>query len=61
MIGLSKKSFLSYRNNTPKDRLSATIAMNVVSIINGADIVRVHDSLEAIKMRDVLTKYNYHN
>ena len=29
--------------------------------INGADIVRVHDSLDAIKMRDVLIKYNYHN
>jgi len=61
LIGLSKKNFLNYKNNAPKDRLSATIAMNTISIINGADIVRVHDSLEAIKMRDVLIKYNYHN
>jgi len=58
LIGLSRKAFLAYKNDTPKDRLSATIAMNTLSIINGADIIRVHDSLEAIKMRNTLIKYN---
>ena len=61
LIGLSKKTFLAYKGNSPNDRLSATIAMNTISIINGADIIRVHDSLEAEKMRDVLIKYNYSN
>ena len=58
LIGLSRKAFLAYKNDTPKDRLSATITMNTISVINGADIIRVHDSFEAIKMRDTLMRYN---
>ncbi len=58
LIGLSRKAFLAYKNDTPKDRLSATITMNTLSVINGVDIIRVHDSFEAIKMRDTLMRYN---
>ncbi|MAX10083.1 MAG: dihydropteroate synthase [Candidatus Marinimicrobia bacterium] len=61
LIGLSRKSFLSYKGDTPEDRLSATIAMNTLSVLNGADIIRVHDPSESIKMKDVLIKYSFCN
>ena len=61
LIGLSRKSFLSFKKDDPSDRLSATISMNTLSILNGADIIRVHDSFEAMKMKNVLTKYDYWN
>jgi dihydropteroate synthase len=61
LIGLSRKSFLSYKGDLPNERLSATITMNTVSIINGADIIRVHDSIESMKMKNVLIKYGYWN
>ena len=57
LIGLSRKNFLTYKNDSPNDRLSATIAMNAVSILNGADIVRVHDVLENIKMINAINQY----
>ena len=57
LIGLSRKNFLTYKNDSPNDRLSATIAMNAVSILNGADIVRVHDVLENIKMINTINQY----
>ena len=47
MIGLSRKSFLDKIFPTPMDeRLEGTIAANTISIINGANIIRVHDVLE---------------
>ena len=46
LIGLSRKSFLSCGRDPPKDRLSGTVLMNAISIINGADILRVHDVKE---------------
>ena len=53
LIGLSRKSFLDINKNIPpKNRLEESIAMNVISAINGADILRVHDvnaTLKAIK------------
>tara|TARA_Y100000994_G_C15280477_1_gene270995 strand:- start:103 stop:510 length:408 start_codon:yes stop_codon:yes gene_type:complete len=53
LIGLSRKSFLDINSNIPpKNRLEESIAMNVISAINGADILRVHDvnaTLKAIK------------
>lgn len=59
LIGASKKSFIGKICNkeNPNDRLIGTLATNIVSIINGADIVRVHDvkeTVEAIKILDVL-------
>tara|TARA_Y100000996_G_C22492685_1_gene630895 strand:+ start:345 stop:1139 length:795 start_codon:yes stop_codon:yes gene_type:complete len=61
LIGLSRKSFLSYKEDAPKDRLSATITMNTLSILNGADIIRVHDPVESIKMKNTLIKYSFCN
>lgn len=43
LIGLSMKSLIGklYREN--RDRLPATLVLNAISILNGADIIRVHD------------------
>ncbi|MCX8092545.1 MAG: dihydropteroate synthase [Candidatus Goldbacteria bacterium] len=49
LIGTSRKSFIgNILNKPPEDRLYGTIASVVLSIINGASIVRVHD-VKAIK------------
>jgi dihydropteroate synthase len=50
LVGLSRKSFLSaYAGTDPADRLPATVAANAVAIFQGADIIRVHDVVEAVQ------------
>ncbi len=52
LIGVSRKSFLSKLLNKPNtDLLAPTLAVNALSIIRGADIIRVHDIQEH---RDVI-------
>ncbi len=44
LMALSRKSFLGEITGRPvEERLAATIAANLISVKNGADIVRVHD------------------
>ena len=57
LIGLSRKNFLDIGGQTsPKDRLLETIAMNSVSAINGADILRVHDVAEHVDLGRTLAE-----
>jgi dihydropteroate synthase len=50
MIGLSRKSFLGEVTGEPVEgRLAATVAGNALAMLNGADIVRVHDVREAVE------------
>jgi len=51
LIGTSRKSFIGLLsgNIPPEERLEGTIASVVISVINGADIVRVHDVKEIWK------------
>ena len=47
LIGLSNKSLIwKVYDNKTIDRLPATIALNMISIYNGADIIRVHNVRE---------------
>ena len=47
LIGTSRKSFIgAITGQTENNRLAGTIASSVASIINGANIVRVHDVKE---------------
>ncbi len=48
LVGTSRKSFLGkiIGNNGPKDRLEGSIVSMLISIRNGASIVRVHDVKE---------------
>ncbi|ASQ91746.1 dihydropteroate synthase [Prosthecochloris sp. GSB1] len=55
LAGLSRKSFLgaAIRKTgeplpAPQERLAATVAANTVAIMNGASIIRVHDTKEAV-------------
>ncbi len=59
LIGLSKKSFIGaiLDEKETQNRLSGTIAMNSLALLNGAGIVRVHDVKEAVdttKMIDAI-------
>lgn len=60
LIGPSRKSFLGKLLNVPDNRrLGGTIAAVVVSILNGADIVRVHDVPEcrrAVAVADAISR-----
>lgn len=47
MIGTSRKSFIGFTLDLPvEDRLEGTLATVAATIINGADIIRVHDVKE---------------
>ena len=54
MLGLSRKSFLSVNGDSSLDRLNATICANTVAILNGVDIIRVHDIKEHIVIRKII-------
>lgn len=56
LVGVSRKSMI-YKplDILPEDSLPATQAVNMAALINGADILRVHDIKEA---RQTITLYN---
>lgn len=50
LVGASRKSFIgAITGDGPKDRVSGSISSAVVSVMNGANIVRVHDVSETVK------------
>ena len=58
LIGLSRKSFLDIDKNIPPDkRFEESIAMNTVSSINGANILRVHDVNATLKALKTVESY----
>jgi dihydropteroate synthase len=60
MVGPSRKGFIGKILDLPMDqRLEGTIATVVASVLNGANIVRVHDVKEcsrAVKMADAIVR-----
>ncbi len=58
MIGVSRKSFIGQLTGADAtDRLNGSTAANVVSVINGANLLRVHDvkeTIHAIKIAEAL-------
>jgi dihydropteroate synthase len=59
LVGLSRKSLIGKIIPDGEDRLPATIALDAISALNGADIVRVHDVKEhllALKAVDMLRR-----
>lgn len=50
LAGVSRKSMI-YRllENTPEESLNGTTALNTIALMNGADILRVHDVKEAVE------------
>jgi dihydropteroate synthase len=58
LVGLSRKRFLgSLTGRETDERLAAGLAANVVAILNGADVLRVHDvkeTCDAARIADIL-------
>lgn len=50
LVGISRKSMI-YRllDSTPEQSLNGTTALNTIALMNGADILRVHDVKEAVE------------
>ena len=50
LVALSRKSMI-YRllETTQEEALTGTIALNIIALIKGADILRVHDVREAVE------------
>ncbi|NYT11252.1 MAG: dihydropteroate synthase [Methanomassiliicoccales archaeon] len=61
MVGPSRKNFIGKILDLPvAERLEGTLAASVASIINGADMIRVHDVKEAVraaKMADSFRRF----
>ncbi|MDF2891822.1 MAG: folP [Clostridia bacterium] len=54
LLGTSRKSFIGkILDLVPKERVEGTIATTVMGILQGADIVRVHDVLENLRAAKV--------
>jgi dihydropteroate synthase len=50
MVGLSRKSLIwKTLDISPDESLNGTTALNAVALLNGADILRVHDVKEAVE------------
>ena len=61
LIGLSRKSFLEINEDKPVDRLISSISMQVISILNGGNIIRTHDVEETKKSIQIINKYCLNN
>jgi dihydropteroate synthase len=55
LIGLSRKRFINVVSPSgPQERIGGSIAGNVMAVLEGADIVRVHDVAETVQAMRVL-------
>ena len=59
LVGLSRKSMIyKLLKKDPADVLHATSALNLVALINGASILRVHDVKEACEIVRIFTNFD---
>jgi len=60
LIGLSRKRFIDFVSpSKPGGRIGGSIAGNVLAVVAGADIVRVHDvaeTVQALRVVDAIQK-----
>ncbi len=58
LVGVSRKSMI-YKtlNSTPIEALNGTTALNTIALLNGANILRVHDVKEAMECIRLVTTY----
>ena len=59
LVGISRKSMIyKYLGGTPTESLNGTTVLNTFALLNGADILRVHDvkaAVEAVRITEKLT------
>lgn len=59
LVGISRKSMLyRFLGGSPADSLNGTTVLNTFSLLNGADILRVHDVKEAVEAVKIVGKIN---
>jgi len=59
LTGVSRKSMLyKLLGTTPKEALNATTVVNTIALLNGSNILRVHDVKEAIESIKIVQKLN---
>lgn len=59
LVGVSRKSMIyNLLDGTPSDSLNGTTALNMYALMNGANILRVHDVKEAMETIKINSKIN---
>lgn len=59
LVGISRKSMICKELSvTPQESLNGTTVLNTFALLNGADILRVHDVKEAVEAIRLVTKIN---
>ena len=61
LIGTSRKSFLQVKNDFPEERIANSISSMTIGILNGVNIIRVHDVKDSIKVKSFLERYLENN
>lgn len=57
LIGISRKSLINkVLNTTPAEALNGTTVLNTLALLQGANILRVHDVKEAVEVRKLFKK-----
>lgn len=57
LVGISRKSMIyRFLGGTPADSLNGTTVLNTLALMNGADILRVHDVKAAVEVVKLVTK-----
>ena len=57
LVGISRKSMLwKYLNITVEQSLNGTTVLNTIALTKGADIIRVHDVVEAVEAMKICRK-----
>ena len=58
LVGISRKSMIyKVTGGNPDTSLAGTSALNAIALLNGADILRVHDVKECVDVVKVIAKY----
>jgi dihydropteroate synthase len=47
-------------DTSPEEALNGTTALNVLGLLNGADILRVHDVKEAVETIKIYKKFTHY-
>lgn len=62
LVGVSRKSMIyRFLGGTPDDSLNGTTVLNTFALMNGADILRVHDVKAAVEAIKIITELNAGN
>ncbi|MDR1202612.1 MAG: dihydropteroate synthase [Tannerellaceae bacterium] len=59
LVGISRKAMIyKHLDTTPSESLNGTSILNTLALLNGADILRVHDVKEAVEVVKIVSKYS---